>query len=88
MLRNGHAAAPAQVRTFYLRVVRAHRGGCFTTEGEDIGFASKASALEQAEQMQKAFDDDCDPCRAYVIDADGVAVAAAGRVRRGRMFDN
>lgn len=88
MLRNGHAAAQAQGRTFYLRVVRAHPGGCFTTEGGDIGFSSKAGALAQAEEMQKAFDEDCEPCRAYVIDADGVAVAAAGRVRRGRLFDS
>lgn len=70
-----------EVPPFSLRVVTAHPGNVFTAS-PDVQFATKRSAQDAAERLQEAFDEDCEPRRAYVVDACGVAVEAAGRPAR------
>ncbi len=63
----------------YVRIVTTHKGGA-TTE-DDIRFASRQSAIEACERLQAEFDADCDPKRAYVLDAHKVPIAAGGEHR-------
>lgn len=62
---------------FFLRTVRAFKGGAFAPVGADIGFETKGSAMKIARTMQIELDGECHPCRVYVLDAVKVPVAAA-----------
>ena len=48
---------------------------------EETRFASFEAAMREAERLQRRFDEDCEPKRAFVCDRDGVPIRAAG-VRR------
>lgn len=62
---------------FYVRIVTAHEGGEFSA-APDIRLSPEAAAIDEAERLQEAFDRDCDPKRAYVLDETRVPVKAAG----------
>ncbi len=57
--------------------VRALPGGQFETTGR-IPFSDKQGAMRTANSLQQQFDEDCEPCRTYVLNKDGLPVAAGG----------
>ena len=61
---------------FFLKVITCFPGERFL-ETKSIRFNSRASAYEQCDTIQLAIDEDCDPARAYVCDADGIPIRAA-----------
>jgi hypothetical protein len=66
----------------HVQIVTACHGGAFVA-GEAIRFGSLQSAVDECESLQSNFDADCEPRRAYVLDAGtspfGPAVREAGR---------
>lgn len=57
-----------QVRYNYaVRTIRALPGGKFEDIGEFQCGPDHVNAKAAADRMQREFDDDCDPCRTYVI---------------------
>jgi hypothetical protein len=66
----------------YVQICTAHRGGAFTP-GETMRFGSLRSAVAECETLQDDFDVDCEPRRAYVLDAARVPIWAGG-ARRGK----
>ncbi len=57
--------------------VRALGRGRFETVGR-IRFNDKLGAVRTANQLQASFDEDCEPCRAYVVNKDGLPIIAGG----------
>jgi hypothetical protein len=62
---------------FNVRIVRANRGGTFTTTA-DFGVGDMMATVTKAEELQAEIDQDCDPARVYVVAPDGIPVHAAG----------
>jgi hypothetical protein len=65
---------------YFVRIVTTQPGG--TTTEKDTGFASRESAIEACDQLQREIDEDCEARRVYVLDVDKVPIAA-GSERRG-----
>jgi len=61
---------------FTVRIVTHHPDG--STTHEEILYATKRSAVEVCEKLQRELDDDCEPARTYVLDADMVPIIAGG----------
>jgi len=61
----------------FVRVMTTRRDGTVVCT-QDVRFSSFASALREAERLQRQFDDECVAARAYVCDATGTPVRAAG----------
>lgn len=52
---------------YAVRTVKALPGGNFETTGEFQCGPDPGNAKAAADRLQREFDDDCDPCRTYVI---------------------
>jgi hypothetical protein len=72
---------------FRVRAIAATRKGKFIVVRE-ISFATRAGAIDACEDLQDEFDEDSAVVRVYVLDGDGVAVHAAGRIRQPRRAVN
>jgi hypothetical protein len=74
MTRPAHLHSDA----FYLRIVRAKRGGTCSVRELESAFASVHSALEVAERLQAEFDADGEfDVRVYVVDDARVPIRRA-----------
>ena len=62
---------------FNIRIVRANLGGTFTVTAY-FGVGDMLETVSRAEELQAAIDVDCDPCRVYVMSAEGIALHAGG----------
>ena len=60
-----------------LRVMRTNADGSVAC-AEETRFSSFESAMREAEGLQRRFDEDCEPKRAFVCDRNGVPIRAAG----------
>jgi hypothetical protein len=67
---------------FYVRVVTARKGGEFYASQDIPVISGLRTAVETAEMLQADFDADCEPSRAYVLDAGRIAIVAAGEKYR------
>jgi len=70
------AIAPARF-DFTVRTVRAQPGGKFI-EGSEFRCSSIQDAKNSADRIQREFDEDCDPCRAYVYGSGSPVPVYAG----------
>lgn len=70
------AAAPV-LKRYYVQVVRAKGKGQYEPY-TPVQFDSIEGATRTCEQLQAEFDQDCEPCRVYVLDSVGVPVHAGG----------
>lgn len=75
MDKRGRDEKPQQ---FYVRVVTAQKGGGFVASQDIPVISGLRTAVDTAEALQSDFDADCEPSRAYVLDATRVAIVAAG----------
>lgn len=41
-----------------------------------VNFLQRSTAYEHCDRLQDQIDEDCDPARAYVVDADGIIIRA------------
>lgn len=66
------------VERVYLRIVTAVKGGEFNGS-EDTLLDSKKLAMDEADRMQREFDEDSEPVRVYVLDEFRVPIYAGGQ---------
>lgn len=64
--------------------VRALGCGRFETVGR-IRFNDKLGAVRMANNLQAQFDEDCEPCRTYVLGKDGIPIIAGGAAQMANM---
>ena len=64
-----------KVPSYYLRIVTAHKDNKFI-HSEDVQIDNKKLAMDEADNMQRAFDIDSDPVRVYVLGTDKVPIYA------------
>ncbi len=65
-------------RRYKVRMLRYRRGGEPVAEDLASSFGSINSALVEANRLQAAADDRCEPVQAYVVDDHNVPVGRAG----------
>ena len=63
---------------YYVQVIRAQKGGVYQPF-TPVRFDTIEGALQACNKLQADFDDDCEPCRVYVLDSIGVPLHAGGR---------